>query len=158
MIRTALAGGLFAALLAAGAHAQSNGSVGTVNQTAPGAATQIGVQDGSGKLQPITPTSGFPVSPVSATGVDGSTTITTGGTAQALFSGATPVHGYEVCNPDPSNDLWISDTTTAAANGQGSIRVALNGGCYTTPVGFAPPQAVSIVGPATGQKITARKW
>ena len=89
------------------------------------------------------------------TGVDGSTTITAGGTAQALF---TPVNGFEICNPDPSEDLWISDSTTAAANGTGSYRIVANGGIYTTPVGYKPIGQVSIYGATTGHKVTARRW
>lgn len=90
--------------------------------------------------------------------IDGSTTITTGGTAQNLFGGTAPTNGYAICNPDPSNDLWISDSTTAAANGQGSIRVVANGGYYATEPGQKPMGAVSVYGAATGQKITARRW
>ena len=88
----------------------------------------------------------------------GDTTITTGGTAQNLFGGATPTDGFAVYNPDPTNDLWVSDSATAAANGLGSIRVAANGGGYETPPGYNPIGAVSIVGAVTGQKITARAW
>lgn len=92
------------------------------------------------------------------TGGDGSTTIATGGTAQNLFSGTIPANGFAVYNPDASNDLWISDSTTAAANNTGSIRVPANGGGYETPVGYKPIGVVSIVGASTGQKITARRW
>ena len=89
---------------------------------------------------------------------DGSTTLTTGGTAQNLFSGTVPSNGYSICNPDPTNDLWVSDSATAAANGQGSIRIAANGGYYATEPGQKPMSAVSIIGTVTGQKITARRW
>lgn len=89
---------------------------------------------------------------------DGSTTITTGGTAQNLFSGSTPAHGFEICNPGTTDDLWVSDSTTAAVNSTGSFRVALNGGCYSTPIGRLPIQAVSVYGATTGDKITARSW
>lgn len=89
---------------------------------------------------------------------DGSTTITSGGTAQLLFGGVVPPHGYAVFNPDSTNDLWISDSTTAAANGTGAIRCAANGGGYETPPGVLPVGAVSIIGAVTGQKITARWW
>lgn len=107
----------------------------------------------------IDPATGLPASPLtSAQGVDGSTTITAGGTAQNLFSGATPTNGFSVGNPDASEDLWVSDSTTAAANGTGSIRVPANGGLYETPVGYKPVGAVSVVGATTGHKITARRW
>ena len=89
---------------------------------------------------------------------DGSTTLTAGGTAQTLFSGTTPANGYSISNPDPVNDLWVSDSTTAAVNGLGSIRVASNGGYYATEPGQKPLGVVSIIGPATAQKITARRW
>ncbi|HEU0117705.1 MAG TPA: hypothetical protein VFR09_03650 [Alphaproteobacteria bacterium] len=90
--------------------------------------------------------------------VDGSGVIATGGTAQNLFSGIVPVNGFAIYNPDPSNDLWMSDITTAAANGQGSIRIAANGGGYETPPGYRPLGAVSVYGATTGQKITAKRW
>jgi hypothetical protein len=89
---------------------------------------------------------------------DASATIAAGGTAQTLFSGAVPANGWAVYNPDPANDLWVSDTTTAAANGQGAIRVAANGGGYESPPGRKPAGAVSIVGAVTGQKFTASCW
>lgn len=95
---------------------------------------------------------------IGAAGADGSTTVATGGTAQNLFSGATPSNGFSIYNPDPTNDLWVSDSATAAANGQGSVRVFANGGGYETPPGYKPLGAVSIVGAVTGQKITARRW
>ncbi|MDX2027720.1 MAG: hypothetical protein SFW62_03690 [Alphaproteobacteria bacterium] len=91
-------------------------------------------------------------------GADGSASIATGNTAQNLFSGAVPVNGFAVYNPDAVNDLWISDSATAVANGQGSLRVAANGGGYETPPGYKPIGAVSIIGASTGQKITARRW
>ena len=96
--------------------------------------------------------------PESFTAVDGSTTITAGGTAQTLFSSIVPVNGFAIYNPDPVNDLWVSDSTTALANGTGSVRVPANGGWYETPKGYSSVGAVSIVGAVTGQKITARRW
>lgn len=102
--------------------------------------------------------SGGAVSITPAAATDGSSTITTGGTAQNLFAATIPTNGYAVYNPDPTNDLWISDTTTAAANGTGSIRVAANGGGYESPLMRKPIQAVSIIGATTGQKFTASRW
>lgn len=87
-------------------------------------------------------------------------TITTGGTAQNLFSGVRPANGWQVCNPDGTNALWVSDTTTAAANASGSIAVAALS-CYAPPLPGSAPNvlgAVSIVGANTGQKYTARRW
>lgn len=95
---------------------------------------------------------------IGSAGTDGSTTIATGGTAQNLFGGTAPANGFAIYNPDPVNDLWVSDSATAAANGTGSLRVAANGGGYETPPSYKPLGIVSIVGSATGQKITARRW
>ena len=87
-------------------------------------------------------------------------TITTGGTAQTIPLGADIARGWEVCNPDATNDLWVSDMGTAAANAAGSYRVPANGGCYITPRDGKPTVlgSVSIVGAVTGQKFSARKW
>lgn len=91
-------------------------------------------------------------------GVDGSGTITTGGTAQSLFGGSVPTHGFAIYNPDASGDVWVSDSTTAAVNAAGSVRCVANGGGYETPPNYKPIGAVSIVGAATGTKFTARRW
>jgi len=93
-----------------------------------------------------------------ATGVsfDGSTTITAGGTAQNLFGGVTP-NKYGIYNPHATQDLWVSDSTTAAPNAAGSIRVPANGGWYETPSWYVPLGAVSIYGAVTGQPVTARR-
>ncbi len=74
---------------------------------------------------------------------DGSSTITLGGTAQNLFNAAIPAHGWSVANPDATEDLWVSDTVTAIANGVGCYRVAPNGGTVVTPPNMAPAHAVS---------------
>jgi hypothetical protein len=92
------------------------------------------------------------------TTLDGSTTITAGGTAQNLFSGNTPANGFSVYNPDAAEALWVSDSTTAAANATGSIYIAPLGGYETPARGYRPLGPVSIVGATTGHKITARKW
>ncbi len=89
---------------------------------------------------------------------DGSTTITTAGVAQTLFGGAIPGNGFAIYNPDAVNDLWISDSTTAAVNGLGSIRVFAGGGGFETPALYRPFGPVSVIGAAAGQKITARSW
>ena len=99
-----------------------------------------------------------PVADVGSATTDGSTTVTTGGTAQNLFGGTAAVNGFEVCNPGATDDLWISDSTTAAANATGTFRVAVNGGCYVTPVGRKPLGAISVYGATTGDPITARRW
>lgn len=85
------------------------------------------------------------------------TAIATGGTAQTLFSGATPANGWKVANPDPAEDLWVSDSTTAVPNGQGSYRIPA-GGIITTEPGERPAGPVSVYGATTGHVITARSW
>ena len=87
----------------------------------------------------------------------GDAAITAGGTAQSLFSGATPANGWKVANPDPAEDLWVSDSTTAAPNGLGSYRVPA-GGIITTEPGERPVGPVSVYGATTGHIITARSW
>ncbi len=127
----------------------------------PFASFQLTVSNSSGSISTI---NNFALllqnSAVNATNAasDGSTTITAGGTAQNLFGSAVPVNGYSICNPDLTNDLWVSDSATAAINGTGSIRVAANGGYYATEAGQKPMSSVSVVGAVTGQKITARRW
>lgn len=91
-------------------------------------------------------------------GADGSGTITVGGTAQNLFGGTAPAHGFLLCNPDPSEALWFSLSTTAAANGQGSLSLAPSGGVFITPVGMIPFHAISVVAATTGHKFTAVQW
>ena len=91
-------------------------------------------------------------------GVAGDVTLAAGGTAQALFGGATPANGWAVYNSNGSDDLWCSDSGTGTPNGAGSIRIPANGGGYETPPGYRPPGAVSCVGATTGDKITARRW
>lgn len=95
---------------------------------------------------------------IGAAGTAGDTTVTLGGTAQNLFSGTTPTNGFEVSNPDATEDLWVSDSGAAVINGQGSWRLGPNGGTYTTPGGYKPVGAVSVLGATTAHKITARRW
>ncbi len=114
-------------------------------------ATDIAIVDASGAQ-----ISSF--APAATQAVDGSMAITTGGSAQPLFSSVVPVNGFGVYNPDASEDLWICDGGTAAPNGQGSIRIAANGGGYETPYGARPIGIVSIYGATTNHKVTAKRW
>jgi hypothetical protein len=93
----------------------------------------------------------------SATAAD-VTSFTAGGTAQSLFGGVVPADGWALYNPNASDDCWVSDSTTAAVNGAGSIRLVANGGGYETPAGYRPSHAVSLICPNTGDKMTARRW
>jgi hypothetical protein len=87
---------------------------------------------------------------------DGSGTITAGGTAQNLFSGATPVNGYLVQNTSNAV-MWINDTGTAATVG-GSSFVINPAAEIVSPPGYKPPGAISIFCATTGQTFVARKW
>jgi hypothetical protein len=106
---------------------------------------------------PVSIAKPLPVRQTASAVTDASGAIASGSVAQAVF-GAVPVNGYAIYNPDAANDLWISDTGIAAPNAAGAIRIAANGGGYETPWGYAPPADVSIVGPVTGQKFTAKRW
>lgn len=88
---------------------------------------------------------------------DGSTALAVGGAAQSLFSGTPPSSGFAIYNPDPTEYLWVSDSTTAALNGTGSIPVPPLAG-YETPAAYRPLGAVSVIAATTGHKITARRW
>ena len=87
----------------------------------------------------------------------GDTALAVGGTAQTLFGGATPPNGWKIANPDPAEDLWVSDSGTAAPNGQGSYRIPA-GGIVTTEPNERPVGPVSVYGASTGHAITARSW
>jgi len=95
---------------------------------------------------------------IGQSGTAGDATMTTGGTAQNLFGGATPANGFSVANPNAADDCWISDSVTAAANGKGSYRLAANGGEYDTPPAYRPVGPVSALCPTTGDVLTARRW
>ena len=131
----------------------STGATQTVN-TLPA----LGQTTGANSLPVVVASDQGAVPTTGTAGTAGDAAITTGGTAQTLFGGATPTNGFSVSNPDQSNDLWISDSATASPNGQGSIRVVANGGYYETPPRYKPVGAVSVYGATTGQKITAREW
>lgn len=98
------------------------------------------------------------VSIIGTTATAADNSIAAGGTAQQIFGSTIPADGYGVYNPDAVNDLWVSDSGTAAPNASGSIRVAANGGWYETPVTYKPVGAPSIYGAVTGQFYTARRW
>lgn len=100
---------------------------------------------------------GAPTVTVGRATTGGDASIAVGGTAQVLFAGATPANGWKICNPDPAEDLWVSDTGTAAPNGAGCYRVPA-GGILTTEPLEKPCGPVSVYGATTGHPITARAW
>jgi len=127
-----------------------------VNALAP--VTLAGTNAGyGGAIQGTTGGVPVPIAPTGWTATDGSVTITTGGTAQNLFSGATPTHSWEVNNPNASDVCWVSDTTTAAVNGKGSRQMNPGGG-WVNPPGRNPTGAVSVLCPTTNDVLTASEW
>ena len=105
---------------------------------------------------------------------DCSGTITTGGTAQLLFTipGATPTkspnfRGFMIMNVDTTaENLCISFTgTTGAATcattgyyGLQPATASAAGGSYSSPLGFGPAQTPVIVAATTGHKFTCSYW
>jgi hypothetical protein len=111
----------------------------------------------AGVATPVGPQNPLPViNTAGAVASDGSGTLATGGSAQALFGGIVPVNGYVVQN-NSAAALWISDVGTASAGGA-SIQLAANGGIFATPDGYKPAVAVSLFGATTGQAFAARRW
>lgn len=111
----------------------------------------------NGVAAPVGPQNPLPVVNVAgAAAADGSGTVATGGSAQALFGGIAPVNGFLVQN-NSSAALWICDVGTASAGGA-SIQLAANGGLFATPSGYKPAGAVSLYGATTGQVFAARRW
>jgi hypothetical protein len=112
-----------------------------------------------GIATPVSATAPVPtINTAAAAALDGSGTITTGGTAQLLFGGVVPVNGFLIANPAASGDtLYFSDAGTAVVAGAGSIPVA-PGAIWTSPSGYKPAGAVSIIGATTADKFTARRW
>lgn len=129
-----------------------------------GSFTTLAILDGGGtsRNMRVWDESGAGTGPYTFTcdypGSDGSGSITAGGTAQNLFAGATPPHGFLLCNPDASEALWFSLSTAALANGQGSVALAPMGGLFITPPGMVPFHAISVVAATTGHKFTAVQW
>ena len=100
---------------------------------------------------------GAPAVTVGRAATGGDASIAAGGTAQLLFAGATPTNGWKVANPDPAEELWVSDSAIAAPNGAGSYRVPA-GGILTTEPLEKPCGPVSVYGATAGHAITARAW
>jgi hypothetical protein len=89
-------------------------------------------------------------------GADGSGSIATASVAQQLFSGSTPPHGFQVCHMGSSGTLWVSDVGTASIGGS-SFGLTV-GQCYTTPMTYRSPGAVSALSSTAGLIFAARAW
>jgi hypothetical protein len=87
--------------------------------------------------------------------VDGSGTVSVGGTAQTLFGGVGPGNGWLVAN-NSSATVYVSDVGIATAGGA-SIPIA-PGAVFATPSGYRPAGPVSLYGASAGQAFAARRW
>ena len=85
-------------------------------------------------------------------------TLTAGGTAQDLAPANASRHGWEIQNQSTAN-LWVRSKgaggTTVATADQNAILIP-PGGYYAPP--HVTLNALSIIGPATGQAFFAREW
>jgi len=88
---------------------------------------------------------------------DGSSTIATGGTAQALFARNELRTGYSVYNASAGN-LFVNDVGGTAVTSGGSSFTIAPGVLYESPPGARPIQAISIIGATTSQAFVAREW
>jgi hypothetical protein len=121
------------------------------------------VLNSAGIAVPVSPSNPMPVTAPSSIPVtlggnpvsDGSGAIVAGEEAQTLFSGITPVNGYQISN-NSQQTLWFCDVGTAT-DGGGSVPLLPNE-TYVTPYGYKPPGPVSIFGQATAQAFAARRW
>lgn len=110
-----------------------------------------------GVATPVSQTNPLPVEVAAgAPASDGSGTITTGGTAQLLFSGVTPINGFHVQNNHASEVLWVNDAGAAGVNA--GFQVLSGAGIYVTPSGYKPMGAVSIFAASTSHPFSARRW
>lgn len=93
----------------------------------------------------------LPVQNVSASPVDRSSTITTGGVAQIATAALSTRKAYFFCNLS-SESMWGSFTGTAAPDTVGSFEILPRGSIRSTSV--CETTALSIYGATTGKKYT----
>lgn len=86
--------------------------------------------------------------------IDGSGTITTGGTAQTVFA-ANGSRRYLYVQNNSTAALWIN-FTTAATTSQPSLEIVA-GNSFVMDSSFVSTEAVSIIGATTGQTFTAKQ-
>lgn len=110
------------------------------------------VQDVNGNLCNGSGSGGSGTKIISGTGTYSQITITAGGVDQTL---AAPTNGFEVINPDASEDCWLSEGTAAVANS--GTRLAANGGGYTSPA-FYGPGIPHVLCATISHKLTYRRW
>jgi hypothetical protein len=108
---------------------------------------------------------GTNLSAANVTATPCSGTISTGGTAQNAFTAQTTLHGFSIVNIDTTEPLWISFTTTAAANGTDSYPLPAATpttfaglGSFTSPPGFGLNHALSVIAATTSHKYSCSWW
>jgi hypothetical protein len=110
----------------------------------------------SGVATPVSSAAPLPVINIAGSAaIDGSGTVSSGGTAQTLFGGVVPVDGWLVAN-NSSSVLYVSDVGIATSGGA-SIPIAA-GVVFATPSGYKPAGPVSLYGTTAGQAFAARRW
>ena len=107
--------------------------------------------DETGTLITVSSSNPLPVQNVSASPVDRSGTITTGGVAQIAAAALSTRKAYFFCNLS-SESMWGSFTGTAAPDTVGSFEILPRGSIRSTSV--CETTALSIYGATTGKKYT----
>jgi hypothetical protein len=151
-----------------GLYAQNTATSGLLGQLVMGAVTNGAPTYVSAQSSPLSLNANGGVrteGAVNTTPTDCSGTITTGGTAQNAFTATATKHGFTILNFDTTEPMWISFTTTAAANTVASYPVPAatattfaGAGQYTTPPGFGMNTALSVVAATTGHKWSCTWW
>jgi len=87
---------------------------------------------------------------------DASSTITLGGTAQAILAVNSMRTGISFMNISDA-DMYLNNTATATS-GAGSFLIKANGGTYVTDHGAKDSQEISILCATTGKSFTCKWW
>jgi len=142
----------------------------TLNASAGSSQPPVGTQGTATNVTAVggtaTTTAGLPVlGTVNTTLTDCSGTVTSGGTAQNAFTAAATRHGFTIANIDTSEVMWVSFTTTAAANGTASYPLApatattfAGLSSFTSPIGMGINTALSVIAATTSHKFSCTVW
>lgn len=88
------------------------------------------------------------------TPVDGSTTITAGGTSQVVFA-ANPGRRYLEIQNVSDETMYINFGAAASASAS-SFMIAANGGAYINASNYCPKGTVTIISATTGKRFVAK--
>lgn len=100
----------------------------------------------------------MPVATPAGSLIDGSGTVTLGGTSQQVFT-ANAGRQYLLIQNHSDTDLWVNFGTAAVAD-QPSIKVYANGGTVefgAGHTGVVPTATVNVIGATTGKSFTAKQ-